>query len=321
MASSANSILHAIIQNSTEQYNRVLSIENLPTSYARRIYPDLTPSALTETEDMYNQGDNKYYKFSTEFIKDLIYNEKEVISEREYDQYSVYAFIANTYAHKIDKGPINIIDFGGNIGTLFYSTVSRIGSLIKSWEVIELSGICNQGEVMKSQLLQSGVDINTLNKLSFSEKLSESKNKDESYAVICNGVLMHLEDPRLILNNIARTKPDAIMLGNSFEVDQLFFDNCFTISNSARDKDFMIVRSGPRDGIKQEHFYCLYRIGYGHDLMVSTLEQLDINIVSHRNFTRSKGSLRFSYIFTSEGELKFFPSLDVNTNSIFLLEN
>lgn len=101
---------------------------------------------------------------------------------------SCLLFIANRSKHQL-----NIIDFGGALGSLYFQHRDFLASIHKlNWSVVE-----------QPEFVKVGKKEFQNNELNFNFTLSEAETKHNSNVVLLSSVLQYLEDPQALLKQIA----------------------------------------------------------------------------------------------------------------------
>lgn len=273
--------------------------------YLRKIVPEEDLTSLSSTKEMYDshEGTNYYDSQKDVFIKLLLPSTNpypKLSKERDLDYQPIESFLLKSHIHISMKNntsnpKIDVLDFGGNVGNHFYPVEYK--ELINTWTVVEVPAIAEQGLELKKMITNSITNHDSINKLDFIDSIDKFKPDPKNYTVIImNGVIMHLENPYEILRKLLSINASTLFLGNNFEVDQKFFDNCNQICDKPlASNDYIIVESGPEDGINARHKYALHRNYKIHQFVVDTCLKYKINVSKSYFTIRSYGNPRVNY--------------------------
>ena len=329
-------ILNQLKIGMKDQNREMIAARQERLIYSRMINPELDLRALESTRNMYDSKDSvsQYYNIrdKTSFFENIIIDHPpildsdnlilhEQIEERSLDADYCQLFLHRSYSRLKKPCRLNVIDFGGNAGTHFYQCIKACDRIINSWTVVELPQIISQATQIQSELVAK-IDLSfALDKLHFAEKIEAVKTLPGPTVIICNGVLMHLQDPCGILAALIQMRPSSILLGNNFEIDENFFVLSNKLFGKSRSNDYIIVKSGPRDGIAVEHYFAMHREERLLKHVFNVSESLGMQSVDCIRSERRNNALRINYGIGSAGdagEIRAFPSFDKSYNvSIF----
>jgi len=100
------------------------------------------------------------------------------------------------------KDQLNVIDFGGALGSLYFQHREFFVSISKvNWSVVE-----------QSQFVKTGQKEFQNNELNFHFNLSDAKATHNSNVVLLSSVLQYLEEPQALLKQIAALKFKYILI-------------------------------------------------------------------------------------------------------------
>ncbi len=99
-------------------------------------------------------------------------------------------------------GKLNVLDFGGSLGSAYFQNLGFLRTLnYVRWNVVEQSHFTQAGRTH----LQDGT-------LFFYRSISECLQATKPNAVLMSGVLQYLEDPKSIMEDIARVGAGAMII-------------------------------------------------------------------------------------------------------------
>jgi putative methyltransferase (TIGR04325 family) len=102
----------------------------------------------------------------------------------------------------LKKGrPINVIDFGGGLGSVWYRCRMFLSSAIAGWCIVEQPHFVKRGRE-KYQTAE----------LQFSCTLQEAADAWAPDVIVFSSVLQYLEDPYAVLAEVSRLEPSAIII-------------------------------------------------------------------------------------------------------------
>ena len=184
--------------------------------------------------------------------------------QRDVDGFLRFVSLLTASGYSFDKDGLSVLDFGGHTGNLFYSTKPFVN--VKNWHVVEFPFTCKRGEKIRNSIDSSLHEV-----LTFSTELPENL---EGYVVISNGVVMHLPDPFSKISQILSRGPEALWVGNTFEINREYMQ--------ALTKEPVLIVSGEA-GSGKNHYFSIVPHGYYSDI---AREYFSTVLVSARGYVQ-----------------------------------
>ncbi len=102
---------------------------------------------------------------------------------------------------KSKKSGLNIIDFGGSLGSTYFQNRPNVGDKISNWCIIEQKQFVKEGK----ENFEDGT-------LHFYDKIGDCKYKEEVDLLILSSVLQYIRDPYALLDKLLATNPAGIFI-------------------------------------------------------------------------------------------------------------
>ncbi len=99
------------------------------------------------------------------------------------------------------KSRLNIIDFGGSLGSTYFQNRANVGDKISNWCIIEQKEFVTEGK----ENFEDGT-------LHFYDKVEDCKYKEEVDLLILSSVLQYIREPFLLLNKLLASKPSGVFI-------------------------------------------------------------------------------------------------------------
>ena len=97
------------------------------------------------------------------------------------------------------KAKLNIVDFGGSLGSTYFQNRANIGDRISGWCIIEQEGFVAEGK----KNFEEGV-------LHFHNKIENCIEKKAVDLLILSSVLQYIKDPYSLLDKLLEYKPTGV---------------------------------------------------------------------------------------------------------------
>ncbi len=99
------------------------------------------------------------------------------------------------------KGPLNIMDFGGSLGSSYFQHLALLSSCKIIWHVIE-----------QPRYVEAGRKHFQSENLKFHKSINQMVSSHNVDIVLLSSVLQYLEEPKSVISQIIETKPSTIII-------------------------------------------------------------------------------------------------------------
>jgi putative methyltransferase (TIGR04325 family) len=99
------------------------------------------------------------------------------------------------------KGNLNVLDFGGSLGSSYFQHLTMFSKCNLSWHVIE-----------QKHFVEAGKKYFQSESLHFHESIDECTSLHEVDFVLLSSVLQYMEEPESIIRNLKNTKANVILI-------------------------------------------------------------------------------------------------------------
>lgn len=199
------------------------------------------------------------------------YERDSVLFKEASYSWPLVAALLSTYNK---SGFLNVMDFGGSLGSSYFQNRIFIKNLPKTtWTVVEQDHFVSEGE--------SKFQTNVLN---FHRSMEDTFEAKAINFVLLSSVLQYLEDPYGILNLIINKKPDVIFLDR--------------LSIVETERDIITIQQVPAS-IYKASYPCRF---FNEENIIRTLST-EYNLFSRfPSFVENKGTLNYRYQFEDIGQ-------------------
>jgi len=99
------------------------------------------------------------------------------------------------------RGKLNLIDFGGSLGSTYYQHKKILDELLVSWSIVE-----------QKKFVDVGKKISLDKKVKFFYDIAECKRKTDAKVLLLSSVLQYLDDPYTFISTISKLNFDYIII-------------------------------------------------------------------------------------------------------------
>ena len=167
---------------------------------------------------------------------------------------SCLLFISNK-----NKGKLNLIDFGGSLGSTFYQNKKFFDGIKVSWNIVEQENFVNVGKT-----------LNFDKRITFFNDLTDCKKKTSANVLVLSSVLQYLQDPYGFIKSIKKMGFDYIL------IDRTAFVNSSDILTVQTVPKWIYPAKYPCWFFNEEKFVNLFKQGYSSFAEFDSLDSANI---------------------------------------------
>lgn len=129
---------------------------------------------------------------------EAVYERDSVLFDRIEYSWPLLACLMQVAAK--NDGLLNVLDFGGSLGSTYYQNKKFFGGLEVKWNIVE-----------QHKHVECGKEYFETNELKFYDSIDDCLSDNKINVVLFGSVLQFLEDPYFVLNNVISLKIDNII--------------------------------------------------------------------------------------------------------------